>query len=295
MIRLALAYLGLAVIVILGIVGIPGISLFGEDEPQAKLAPAASQPVTETAPAVDAVTPVLAALARAAGATGEETAPAVAAPAPQAAAVRPGAVDLHSMTAAILTELNRDVGTAPAVIAPAPGADDELTQMSKAVLQGLRSGAAEPAPAQKPQSLAGLVTQALAEGQSDAYIDALVNEAVGRGVSAPDGLLTTEGKVDTAVLLASIVARAQDEEQGEGDAPLPDVVPVGDNPVMQYLATEDLLYTVEPGDSLGALALRFYGDAAYYTAILAANTDRIGTANRILTGQRLIIPAFNKL
>ena len=287
MIRLGLAYLTLAIIVAVGIAGIPGFN-GSEDAPQ-PLASAAP-PVAENAMSSEPT----AALTAAVQATLLVAPPpeAVAEAKPQPAVT--GATDLASMTAAILADLN---GAADeAVRAPKPTAKDEaLAAMSIKALQGLR-GTGD-AGGEDKAALVGLVAQALVDGQTDAYIDALVNEAVGKGVvAAPSGLVTTEGRVDTAVLLASIVANAQAEGPGigEGDAPLPDVTPAG-TAMMQYLATEDLLYTVAPGDSLGALALRFYGDASKYVDILAANGSRIRGANDIRTGQKLVIPSLSKL
>ncbi|WP_435259058.1 LysM peptidoglycan-binding domain-containing protein [Thioclava sp. FR2] len=287
MIRLGLAYLTLAIIVAVGIAGIPGFNgtddvaqpLVSSAAPEAEIAPL-TEPSAALTTAVQATLSV---------ASQPETVPEVR-PRP----VVTGTTDLASMTAAILADLN---GAAEeAVRAPKPTAKDEaLAAMSIKALQGLR-GTGDAAGEDKA-ALVGLVAQALVDGQTDAYIDALVNEAVGKGVAeAPSGLVTTEGRVDTAVLLASIVAHAQEEGPGigEGDAPLPDVTPAG-TAMMQYLATEDLLYTVVPGDSLGALALRFYGDASKYIDILSANTGRIRSPNDIRTGQKLVIPSLSKL
>ena len=285
MIRLGLAYLSLAIIVAVGIAGIPG---FNGPEP--------SEPLVAGAPVVPEVAPPAepaAALTAAVQATLSAAPVEGSIPAAKTAAPVTGATDLASMTAAILADLN---GAADeAARAPKVSAKDEaLAAMSIKALQGLR-GTGD-AGAEDKAALVGLVAQALVDGQTDAYIDALVNEAVGKGVvEAPSGLVTTEGRVDTAVLLASIVAHAQEgPEFGEGDAPLPDVATAG-TAVMHYLATEDLLYTVAPGDSLGALALRFYGDASKFVNILSANSGRIRSPNDIRTGQKLVIPSLSKL
>lgn len=49
-------------------------------------------------------------------------------------------------------------------------------------------------------------------------------------------------------------------------------------------------YTVQPGDTLSSIAVRFYGDAGQWSKILAANSDRIGDANSVRAGQELVIP-----
>jgi nucleoid-associated protein YgaU len=221
-----------------------------------------------------------------AGKPSPPAAPQAVAEAPSAAtALRTDGVDLEATTAAILAELS-----GRAAPASPPVADDALQAMSLAALSGLRNRAA-PAGASRSTAatLQGIVTQALREGQSDAYIDALVNEAAGKGTLAVPGMLVTpEGRVDTAVLLATLVARAQEVDLGEGDAADP-----GAEAAFAALPAQpsgDLVHTVQPGDSLGALALRFYGDAARYSVIFDANRRILTAPDRIAVGQRLVIP-----
>lgn len=55
-----------------------------------------------------------------------------------------------------------------------------------------------------------LLVQALSEGQSNAYIDALLNTAAARGdFTAPRQLLTASGRLDTETLLTALVRQAQ--------------------------------------------------------------------------------------
>ena len=49
-------------------------------------------------------------------------------------------------------------------------------------------------------------------------------------------------------------------------------------------------YVVQSGDSLSAIALQLYGDAAEYTRIFEANRDKLSDPNLIQPGQELIIP-----
>jgi nucleoid-associated protein YgaU len=49
-------------------------------------------------------------------------------------------------------------------------------------------------------------------------------------------------------------------------------------------------YTVEPGDSLGAIALSLYGDAGRWPEIFEANKDQLSNPNLIYPGQTLRIP-----
>ena len=49
-------------------------------------------------------------------------------------------------------------------------------------------------------------------------------------------------------------------------------------------------YTVKKGDSLWAIAAKYYGKGAEYTKIASANTDKISNPNLIYPGQVLTIP-----
>lgn len=215
-------------------------------------------------------------------------------------AIAPTSVE--ATTAAILADLTaaaEAAADAPIAEAPANPEDEALRKMSEAVLDGLRGTPAVEA------SLEGLIAHALAEGQTDQAIDDtdqaiddIVNRAVAEGtVQAPAGLRTTEGKVDTAVLLASILAQAQageGEEFGQGDLSEPTEAVEGGTLAMQ-VATEDVLYVAQSGDSLGALALRFYGDAGLFTAIFKANRQVLDTPESLAYGMKLLIPARSGL
>lgn len=49
-------------------------------------------------------------------------------------------------------------------------------------------------------------------------------------------------------------------------------------------------YTVKKGDSLWAIAAKYYGKGAEYTKIASANTDKISNPNLIYPGQVLTLP-----
>ena len=49
-------------------------------------------------------------------------------------------------------------------------------------------------------------------------------------------------------------------------------------------------YTVSRGDSLGAIAVKFYGNVDKYSAIFQANRNVLSSPNAIQVGQRLAIP-----
>lgn len=186
-----------------------------------------------------------------------------------AGAVAVDGTDLATTTAAILADLG------VAVAAPA-GPDDPLAAMTLDALGAIRqaTGVALPPGA---AALQALVARSLREGQSDAVIDARVNEAARRGeVSVPAMLVTAGGRVDTAVLLASIIGAAQ----SAGGQPPRAVAPLRD----------PVVHVVAEGDSLGALALHYYGDAARYRLIFDANRTLLTRPDAIGVGQRLVIP-----
>ena len=57
-------------------------------------------------------------------------------------------------------------------------------------------------------------------------------------------------------------------------------------------AGEAQIYEVKSGDTLGAIAQRFYGKASLYPKIFEANRDILSNPDMIKVGQKLKIPAF---
>jgi len=55
-------------------------------------------------------------------------------------------------------------------------------------------------------------------------------------------------------------------------------------------APKSKFYTVVSGDTLGAIAKRFYGNAGKYTSIFEANQPMLEDPNKIYPGQVLLIP-----
>ena len=56
------------------------------------------------------------------------------------------------------------------------------------------------------------------------------------------------------------------------------------------MAQEFITYVVQAGDSLSAIALKYYGDAKRWTEIWEANKDKVPDPNLIAVGQELRIP-----
>ncbi len=206
--------------------------------------------------------------------------------------VRSGATGLDLTTASILADLS--LGDQPQV---APEVQ-EMQAMSTAALTGLRAMRAKKAAAIET-TLEALVVQALREGQNDSYIDALVNEAAGKGrISVPSALVTSDGRVDTAVLLSSLVSQAQVASGAAQPVRPEDVTASGDGVEVRVVqkatggSEAHQFYTVLPGDSLGAIAVKFYGDVTHFSAIFNANRAILSSPDRLNVGQRLVIPAI---
>jgi len=120
-----------------------------------------------------------------------------------------------------------------------------------------------PAP---PTDLEALIIRALRQGQSESYIHALVNDAAKKGkVEVPKSLVTAEGQVDTALLLATLSDPAN-------------------------VTPEAQTYIVSPGDSLASIAYRFYGRTDRQADILNANRETLADADKLSVGQVLTIP-----
>ena len=195
---------------------------------------------------------------------------------------------MHAMTQGVLAGL----GVTPATA----DQDGGLADLSAQALAGIRQATGQPDPdAPPPQTaLQSLVVRALREGQTDAYIDTLLNEAARSGsVTVPEALVTTDGRVDTYLLLSAIVSQANIAAGGAAP-PVPDVAGgagVEVRVVQTATTTEQYrFYTVSPGDSLGAIAVKFYGDLAHYPTILDANRQILSSPDTLKPGQRLVIP-----
>lgn len=58
-------------------------------------------------------------------------------------------------------------------------------------------------------------------------------------------------------------------------------------------APAERTYTIEKGDTLSAVAQRFYGKARYWRQIHEANRDTIDNPDRIFPGQTIRLPAID--
>jgi nucleoid-associated protein YgaU len=204
--------------------------------------------------------------------------------------VRGGASGLEQTTSQILSDLEILPKT------EVSGEDAALVDMSSAALGGLRAlrGLGDD---QAPATLETLVASALRSGKSDDYINTLVNEAAGAGqISVPSELVTSDGKVDTAVLLSGLISKAK-VAKGTADEVAPTNVVAGGQgvevrivPKVDGSSDANQFYTVLPGDSLGSISLKFYGDSKFYPAIFNANRSMLSSPDQLNVGQRLVVP-----
>ena len=199
---------------------------------------------------------------------------------------------MNATTTNVLAGLGLNVEQNPNAIK-----DDPMLRMTTGVLSGIGAitGNTVTTASQNPtatSTLEILVVQALKQGQNDAYIDTLVNEAATAGtITLPQILVTSDGRVDTHVLLASIITQAT--IAAGGTAPTVPDRPDGVEVRIVQRATETQqyrFYTVRSNDSVGAIAINFYGEVGKYQLIFAANRSTLSSPNNIRVGQRLTIP-----
>jgi len=104
----------------------------------------------------------------------------------------------------------------------------------------------------------------------------------GLDVKYDNGVVSLSGKaasaeaLEKAVLMAGNVKGVEEVKVDQLEAP------------PQTAAVE--FYIIEQGDTLSALAKRFYGDANAYPQLVEANREVIKDADRIFPGQKIRIP-----
>lgn len=94
--------------------------------------------------------------------------------------------------------------------------DDMISKMTAGTIAALRAKKPEPAAPQTAptadaaavSAIYALVMSAHAQGQSEAYIDQLLNEAHARNdIAVPTGLIGADGRVDTRTILSLFIAK----------------------------------------------------------------------------------------
>lgn len=167
------------------------------------------------------------------------------------------------------------------------------------ILAGIEAATGQRSILEESETLEAIVIAALRAGETDEHIDTIINEAAAAGtVAVPEILVTSDGRVDTHVLLNNIVTQAQIAAGGAAPS-IPEVSP--DNTagmevrVVQRAtdAVQARFYTVQSGDSLGAISIKFFGSIQHYETIFEANKGLLSSPDRIRVGQRLVIPLLD--
>ncbi|AKS44687.1 LysM domain-containing protein [Octadecabacter temperatus] len=167
------------------------------------------------------------------------------------------------------------------------------------ILAGIEAATGHRSVLEESDTLEAIVIAALQAGETDESIDMIVNAAAAAGtVAVPEILVTSDGRVDTHVLLNNIVTQAQIASGGEAPE-IPEVSP--DNTAGMEIrvvqrATDDVearFYTVQSGDSLGAISIKFFGSIEHFETIFEANKGLLSSPDRIRVGQRLVIPQLD--
>ena len=248
MIRLGLAYLGLAVLIVIGVAGLPGASLLSGRE-----SASVALPETVATPAVSlAQLPPVLSVQDEPQASAPQIATPLLVPAPYS---RHGAGVAH-----------------PAFVEatePYP-----IQDLSALALRNLRAARALTATT-GPDALARIVRQSNPKRSEDPYVQSLIREASLFPAPFPSSPPFERSVTRTG------------EESGEGDL---------SEPVVAYALPRsgDLVHVVGPGDSLGSLALRYYGDAAHYLTLFTANRALLATPDGLRVGQSIIIPDLSQ-
>lgn len=124
--------------------------------------------------------------------------------------------------------------------------------------------------------LAALLSEGLQAQHDDAAIHAALSAAVADGtVQVPAALMTTDGTIDTALLLQTVVTRAKLRVGAEDAAGA--IVDVTN-------------YTVAEGDSIARVAALVYGDPTAFPALMEANDTVLSHPAEVTVGMRLLVP-----
>ena len=118
--------------------------------------------------------------------------------------------------------------------------------------------------------LLDLISAALEQKMTGAQIDLLLDQAEASGaITVPSGWRTAEGKLDTAMLLATLANSAEIISFREGRT-----------------------HEVRPNESLAGVAYYYYGDPSALEDIFWANRDKLKNPNSVSAGLTLYIPVL---
>lgn len=107
-------------------------------------------------------------------------------------------------------------------------------------------------------------------------------EAKGKAMAEFNKLVETENTINKIALAKAPVAAAPTPAAG--------AVVTGGAPAATAAASAPKVHVVEKGDTLGAIAKKYYGKAGAYMKIFEANKDVLTDPDKIKPGQKLRIP-----
>ena len=110
--------------------------------------------------------------------------------------------------------------------------------------------------------------------------EAATLEAKGKAMAEFNKLVETENTVNKISVAKAPAAAAPPPAVAAGGAPAP-AAPA---------KTAGKIHVVEKGDTLGAIAKKYYGKASAYMKIFEANRDVLDDPDKIKPGQKLRIP-----
>lgn len=107
-------------------------------------------------------------------------------------------------------------------------------------------------------------------------------EAKGKAMAEFNKLVETENTINKIALAKAPVPAAPTPAAG--------AVVTGGAPAATAAASAPKVHVVEKGDTLGAIAKKYYGKASAYMKIFEANKDILTDPDKIKPGQKLRIP-----
>ena len=124
----------------------------------------------------------------------------------------------------------------------------------------------------------------------NAQINAVVNQ--GDTVTLTGHAANLETKTQIMAAFNAAVETKNTINQIAIDTPLPQAAGAAfsTGPIGTISASEHRTHDVASGDTLSALAKRYYGDASQYHRIFEANRDQLSDPDKIKVGQKLKIP-----
>ena len=102
--------------------------------------------------------------------------------------------------------------------------------------------------------------------------------------------VTVEVDGDRVILTGNALTQEEKEKIILASGSVEGVAKVEDRITVDETAPEAGFHTVEPGDTLWAIASKAYGDGSKYTAIFEANKPMLSDPDKIYPGQVLRIP-----